>query len=105
MTAEPGSVLTLPELLDLRTAWRAAGRVVAWTNGGFDLLHSGHLASLRAARRLGDVLFVGVNSDAAVRRQKGEGRPLVPEAERAAIASELSQSTTSSSSRRTPQKR
>lgn len=89
VTAEPGSVLTVPELLDLRTAWRAAGRVVVWTNGCFDLLHSGHLASLRAARRLGDVLLVGVNSDDAVRRLKGDGRPLMPEAERAAIVSEL----------------
>ena len=85
VTAAAGSVLTLPELLDLRAAWKAAGRVVVWTNGCFDLFHSGHLASLKAARRLGDVLLVGVNSDRAVHRLKGDGRPLIPEGERAAI--------------------
>jgi rfaE bifunctional protein nucleotidyltransferase chain/domain len=89
MTAVPGSVLALPELLDLRAAWRAGGRVVVWTNGCFDLLHAGHLEGLRTARRLGDVLLVGINSDDAVRRLKGEGRPLMPEAERAAMVSEL----------------
>jgi rfaE bifunctional protein nucleotidyltransferase chain/domain len=88
-SAAAGSVLTLPELLDLRAEWKAAGQVVVWTNGCFDLLHSGHLASLNAARRLGDVLLVGVNSDEAVRRLKGDGRPLMPAAERAAIIAEL----------------
>jgi rfaE bifunctional protein nucleotidyltransferase chain/domain len=89
VAAAPGSVLSLPELLDLRAEWKAAGQVVVWTNGCFDLLHPGHLASLKAARRLGDVLLVGVNSDEAVRRLKGEGRPLMPAEERAAIIAEL----------------
>src|SRR2546422_10594401 len=58
-------------------------------NGCFDLLHVGHVRYLRAARRLGDVLFVGINSDAAVARLKGPGRPLIPAAERAELVSSL----------------
>jgi phosphoheptose isomerase len=85
----PGSVVSLDELLRLREEWRAAGRVVVWTNGCFDVLHAGHLASLEAARGLGDVLVAGVNSDEAVRRLKGEGRPLVPADERAALVAAL----------------
>jgi len=56
---------------------------VVLTNGCFDLLHAGHVALLEAARREGDVLVVAINSDASVRRLKGDGRPLVPEPERA----------------------
>ena len=85
----PGSVVSLDELLRLREEWRAAGRVVVWTNGCFDVLHAGHLASFEAARELGDVLVAGVNSDDAVRRLKGEGRPIVPADERAALVAAL----------------
>ena len=87
--APPGTVVSLDDLLSLREGWRAAGRVVVWTNGCFDLVHAGHLASLEAARELGDVLVVGVNSDEAAQRLKGEGRPLLPAAERAAILAAL----------------
>jgi rfaE bifunctional protein nucleotidyltransferase chain/domain len=76
-------------LLDLRRRWRLAGLTVAWTNGCFDLLHVGHVRSLQAARRLGDVLVVGVNSDESVRRLKGLGRPVVPAAERAEVLAAL----------------
>jgi rfaE bifunctional protein nucleotidyltransferase chain/domain len=58
-------------------------------NGCFDLLHVGHVRYLREARRQGDVLFVGVNSDAAVERLKGRGRPLMPAAERVEILAAL----------------
>jgi D-glycero-beta-D-manno-heptose 1-phosphate adenylyltransferase len=75
--------LDLPALLARRREWRAQGRRVVFTNGCFDLLHPGHVALLEAARALGDVLVVAINSDASVRGLKGEGRPLVPEAERA----------------------
>ena len=85
----PGSVVGLSELVALRERWTAAGRVVVWTNGAFDHLHAGHLASLDEAARFGDILVVGVNSDAAVRRLKGEGRPLVPAAERAGLLAAL----------------
>lgn len=87
--AAPGSVLELEEAVDLRAGWRAAGRTVVWTNGCFDLLHAGHLASFNAARERGDVLVVGVNSDAAVARLKGPGRPLMPAAERAELVASL----------------
>jgi len=70
-------------LVEERRKWRAEGRRVVLTNGCFDLLHPGHLALLEAARAHGDVLVVAINSDRSVRRIKGEGRPLVPEAERA----------------------
>ena len=57
---------------------RAAGLKVVFTNGVFDLFHVGHLDSLRRARAQGDVLVVGLNSDASVKRLKGEGRPILP---------------------------
>ena len=75
----------LRDLVVEREAWRAAGRKVVLTNGCFDLLHAGHLALLEAARGHGDVLVVALNSDASVRGLKGEGRPIVPEAERAEV--------------------
>jgi rfaE bifunctional protein nucleotidyltransferase chain/domain len=67
---------------------QAGGRVVV-TNGCFDLLHVGHVRYLQAARALGDLLVVGVNSDASVRALKGPARPLVPAAERAEIVAAL----------------
>ncbi len=84
-----GAVATLPELARLREYYRQCGCVVVWTNGVFDLLHAGHLKTLRAARELGDVLFVGVNDDASVRRLKGPRRPLTPDAERAQLVAAL----------------
>lgn len=77
--------ISLAEVVALREGWRAAGRRVVCTNGVFDLLHYGHLAYLSAARALGDLLIVGLNSDTSTRRYKGPLRPLVPEAERAAL--------------------
>lgn len=65
--------------------WRAAGEKIILTNGCFDLLHVGHVRYLRAAKSLGGKLVVAVNSDASARALKGEGRPRVPEAERAEI--------------------
>jgi D-beta-D-heptose 7-phosphate kinase/D-beta-D-heptose 1-phosphate adenosyltransferase len=62
-----------------------AGRRVVFTNGCFDLLHPGHVALLERARAEGDFLVVGLNSDRSVREIKGEGRPVVPEAERAEV--------------------
>ena len=73
----------LGTILAERTGWKAAGRVVVFTNGCFDLLHPGHVALFEAARSQGDLLVVGLNSDRSVRALKGEGRPLVPESERA----------------------
>ncbi len=70
--------ITLDALLPIREDLARAGRTVVWTNGCFDILHAGHVSSLRAARRLGHALIVGVNDDAHVRRTKGEGRPINP---------------------------
>ena len=68
---------------------RRAGARVVFANGCFDLLHVGHIRYLEAAKGLGDLLVVGVNSDEQVRRLKGEGRPLVPERERAEVVASL----------------
>ncbi len=68
---------------------RAAGGTVVATGGCFDLLHAGHVATLEAARALGDCLVVCLNSDASVRRLKGPSRPLVPEADRARVLAAL----------------
>jgi rfaE bifunctional protein nucleotidyltransferase chain/domain len=68
---------------------RRAGKTVALANGIFDLFHVGHLRYLEGARALADVLVVAVNSDASTRRNKGPGRPVVPEAERAEIIAAL----------------
>ena len=68
---------------------RASGRTIVFTNGVFDLLHPGHLRYLAQARSLGGVLVVGVNSDRSVRANKGPGRPIVPEAERAEVVAAL----------------
>ena len=68
---------------------RAAGRRIVFTNGVFDILHPGHLRYLQAARRHGDLLIVGLNSDASVRRNKGPSRPINPEHERAELLTAL----------------
>jgi rfaE bifunctional protein nucleotidyltransferase chain/domain len=80
-----GSSVTssLESLVQERRAWKAAGRRVVFTNGCFDLLHPGHLRLLEAARTWGDVLVVGLNSDASAGGLKGPGRPVLPEDERA----------------------
>jgi len=81
--------VTVLEAGRLAERLRAEGRRIVLANGCFDLLHVGHVRYLDAARRLGDVLFVGVNSDAAVARLKGPGRPLMPAAERVEVLSAL----------------
>ena len=68
---------------------RAAGRKIVFTNGCFDLLHVGHLRTLLGARRQGDLLVVGLNSDRSVRALKGPERPLNPQAERAELLAGL----------------
>src|SRR5436189_4458510 len=70
-------------------AARGAGRRIVFTNGVFDLLHPGHLRYLQAARRHGDLLIVGLNSDASVRRYKGPLRPINAETDRAEVLDAL----------------
>jgi rfaE bifunctional protein nucleotidyltransferase chain/domain len=81
--------VTAEEAGALAARLRAEGRRVVLANGCFDLLHVGHIRYLNGARALGDVLFVGLNSDAAVARLKGPGRPLMPAAERAELLASL----------------
>ena len=68
---------------------RAARRRIVFTNGVFDILHPGHVRYLQAARRHGDLLIVGLNSDASVRRNKGPSRPINPQNERAEVLAAL----------------
>jgi D-beta-D-heptose 7-phosphate kinase/D-beta-D-heptose 1-phosphate adenosyltransferase len=76
-------------LLPWREQVRRAGQTVVWTNGCFDLLHVGHVRSLQAARRLGDALVVGLNSDRSVRQLKGPTRPILSEDQRAEVLAAL----------------
>ena len=84
-----GRVLTAPELALEARRLQAAGRILAFANGHFDLLHVGHLRYLQAARAEGDCLIVAINDDASVRSLKGPGRPVVPAAERAELLAAL----------------
>ncbi|MDL1874359.1 D-glycero-beta-D-manno-heptose 1-phosphate adenylyltransferase [Cytophagia bacterium CHB2] len=84
-----GRLVTLNELLHLRETWRCAGQRLVFTNGCFDILHRGHVEYLQQARTHGDILVVGLNSDEAVARLKGEGRPIVPQEDRAVILAAL----------------
>ncbi len=78
-----------PDAYELARAIRSRGGTVVATGGCFDLLHAGHVATLEAARSLGDCLIVLLNSDASVRRLKGPDRPLVPAGDRAALLAAL----------------
>src|SRR5437879_4961914 len=81
--------MTLSRAVALVQTLRAQGKSVVFTNGVFDLLHPGHLRYLQHARSLGDALVVGLNSDRSVGENKGPGRPIVPEDERAEIVGAL----------------
>lgn len=82
-------IKTIEELTMLLPELRRGAKTVVFTNGCFDLLHVGHVRCLAAARAEGDLLVVGLNSDRSVRANKGERRPIVPEAERAEILAGL----------------
>src|SRR5438552_14143779 len=82
-------IVELEELSDRCEKLRSAGKKIVATNGCFDVLHVGHVRYLQAARALGELLVVGVNSDSSVRELKGPNRPLVPEDERAELLAAL----------------
>jgi D-beta-D-heptose 7-phosphate kinase/D-beta-D-heptose 1-phosphate adenosyltransferase len=86
---ELGKQRDLPALLVELRAHKSAGKKIAFTNGCFDILHAGHVSYLRAARRKGDLLVVGLNSDASIKRIKGPTRPVNNEADRVMVLSEL----------------
>jgi rfaE bifunctional protein nucleotidyltransferase chain/domain len=82
-------ILSREELKQRVAAWKQGGEAIILANGGFDLLHVGHVRYLHAAKQLGGRLIVAINSDESVRALKGEGRPLMPAEERAEILSAL----------------
>ncbi len=89
MPKEAAPIIGLDELLERTNAARASGETIVLANGCFDLLHVGHVRYLSGAKDLGDLLVVGVNSDRQARRLKGDGRPFMPEAERAELIAAL----------------
>jgi len=82
-------VQSLRSMKAIAARLRTQGKRIVFTNGCFDILHVGHVRYLRIARRLGDILVVGLNTDRSVKRIKGEKRPIVPEKERAEVLSAL----------------
>ncbi len=84
-----GKILTWEALKREVERQRSEGKKVAFTNGCFDILHAGHVQYLSEARKAGDLLILGLNSDASVRAIKGEKRPLIPQGERAEVVAAL----------------
>lgn len=82
-------ILSRDELVNVLDDIRAAGQIIVFTNGCFDILHIGHARYLAAAKAEGDVLVIGVNSDESVRTIKGEARPVIPQAHRAEVLASL----------------
>lgn len=82
-------ILPLSDLQKKADQWRAEGKTIAFTNGCFDILHAGHIASLSAAAQQADVLVVALNSDASVKALKGESRPVNHEQARATVMAAL----------------
>lgn len=82
-------IVSLKKLISLRAEFRQAGKVVVTTNGSYDILHAGHVKSLEESKAQGDILIVGINSDASVRAYKSPDRPIIPEQYRAAVVAGL----------------
>ena len=87
--ASPDQTRSLSEMVQISSSLKSAGKVVVFTNGCFDLLHTGHLQLLEAARAFGDSLVIGINSDASVERLKGPERPILPASQRAQLLGAL----------------
>jgi rfaE bifunctional protein nucleotidyltransferase chain/domain len=84
-----GKVVTQDELMSRVAEAKGARRRIVFTNGCYDLLHPGHIRLLEKSRELGDILILALNSDRSVRENKGAGRPIIPEHERAEVAAAL----------------
>lgn len=80
---------SLPSLKKIVENLKKKGKRIVFTNGCFDIIHSGHIKIFRKSKKLGDILIVGLNSDASVRRLKGMSRPIVNQAGRADVLSEM----------------
>ena len=89
MAARIDKLISLNSLRRKRPAWRRARKAVVFTNGIFDILHRGHVEYLAAAKRRGDILVIGLNTDASTRKLKGFGRPINKLADRAAVLAAL----------------
>ena len=85
----PDKLKSIEQLKTIVERLRRDGKKVVWTNGCFDILHAGHITYLIRARQQGDVLVVGLNSDASVRENKGPDRPMINEQDRALVLSSL----------------
>ncbi len=85
----PDKIFTLPNLLHRIASWKVTNKTIAFTNGCFDILHEGHIASLSEAASEADYLIVGVNSDASTKRLKGPERPVNHEHSRALLLASL----------------
>ncbi len=88
--ADDSKEIRLEDLVPVLRTYRLQGKQIVFTNGCFDLFHSGHLKTLREASQFGDVLVVGVNSDKSIRMIKGEGRPILQQSDRVEMISALS---------------
>jgi len=84
-----GKIKSFKEIESVSRHLKKEGKKIVFTNGCFDILHKGHIRLLRKAKSLGDILVVGLNTDASVRRLKGKGRPFIKEKDRAEILSSL----------------
>ena len=84
-----GQIISQNKLAKIRQALRQQGKTVVFTNGCFDIIHRGHVEYLSKAKKLGDVLIIGLNSDSSVRKLKGAGRPVVKLPDRAIVLSHL----------------
>ena len=85
----PNKIFTLTSIILQLNRWRLLGKKIVFTNGVFDILHQGHIASLSEAASYGHILIVGVNADASVKRLKGETRPINGEQSRALLLASL----------------
>ncbi|MFZ1783842.1 MAG: D-glycero-beta-D-manno-heptose 1-phosphate adenylyltransferase [Ferruginibacter sp.] len=85
----PNKIYTLPELKHQLNRWRLLNKKIVFTNGVFDMLHEGHIASLGEAALYGHILIVGLNADASVKRLKGDSRPVYSEGSRTLIMASL----------------
>ena len=85
----PTKIYSLPDLLKRIDQWKFLSKTIAFTNGCFDIIHEGHIFSLSAAAKEADILIVGVNADASVKKLKGESRPVNNQQSRALVLASL----------------
>lgn len=81
--------MTTPQLMQRVAQWRLTGKTIAFTNGVFDILHQGHIFSLSQAAKEADILIIGLNADASVKRLKGDSRPVNNQESRALLLASL----------------